>query len=75
MQKINKENININKKELIKIITKDCNLTEHQVEIGVDGILDFLSTKFKEDCVVELRGFGKFICKNGKVRFKSFISK
>ena len=64
---------NINKKEFISKLANTQKLSLEQVEIGVDGILGFLSSAFKEDCTIEIRGFGKFICKNGKARFKSFI--
>jgi nucleoid DNA-binding protein len=74
MENVLTKNKNINKKEFILKLAKKCQLSVKQVEIGVDGILGFLSQAFKTDCTIELRGFGKFICKAGKVRFKSFLT-
>lgn len=76
-ENLNKEKTNINKKEFaLKLLQKEevrKNLSKMQVELGVDGILEFLQQSFATDCIIELRGFGKFICKSGKVRFKSFV--
>ena len=76
-ENLNKEKTNINKKEFaLKLLQKEevaKNLSKTQVELGVDGILEFLQQSFVTDCTIELRGFGKFICKGGKVRFKSFV--
>jgi nucleoid DNA-binding protein len=73
MNMVEDEKKNINKKDFIKKLSLNQHLSSKQVEIGVLGILDFLKNAFKQDCIIEVRGFGKFICKNGKVRFKSFI--
>jgi nucleoid DNA-binding protein len=73
MESLDVKNKNINKKEFVLKLECRCKLGKNQVEKGLDGILNFFSTAFKKECVIEMRGFGKFICKNGKVRFKSFV--
>jgi nucleoid DNA-binding protein len=63
---------NINKKEFCALLSKANRLASWQAELGVEKILEFFFSKFQEDCIIEIRGFGKFISKNGKARFKSF---
>lgn len=70
---INTKNQNINKKELINILHAKSSLSFNQINEGVESILEFFEAKFKEDCTIEIRGFGKFTNKNGKIKFKSFI--
>jgi nucleoid DNA-binding protein len=72
--KLKKEIRNINKKEFILKVQKSTSLSLMQTEIGINGILEFLKNAFKLRCIIEIRGFGKFVCRNGKTRFKSFIS-
>ena len=43
---------NINKKEFIAKLANTQKLSLEQVEIGVDGIIGFLSSAFKEDCTI-----------------------
>lgn len=63
---------NINKKEFARIILQKTGLSEKQVIDGIDGILNFLDNAFNENCEIEIRGFGKFIAKNGNVRLKCY---
>ena len=63
---------NINKKEFARIIFSKTQLSERQVEEGLNGILNFLNNAFESEILIEIRGFGKFISKNGNVRFKDF---
>lgn len=70
---VNKENRNINKKEFINLIQQKTNLSLKQTTEGVNAIINFLEKSFEKDCSIEIRKFGKFTAKNGKVKFKSFI--
>lgn len=63
---------NINKKEFASIILQNGTLSPKQTEEGIEGILNFFQQCFKINCIIEIRGFGKFICKNELVKFKSY---
>jgi nucleoid DNA-binding protein len=73
MKNVQNKKQNINKKEFISKLMKKQNLSLEQTEIGLNGILDFLSYCLKENSTIEIRGFGKFQSKNGKKSFLSFI--
>lgn len=72
MDKLENKKRNINKKEFITKIIEKQKLSFEQGEIGVNGILDFLNFSLKQDCTIEIRGFGKFKSKDKKVSFISF---
>lgn len=63
---------NINKKDFINIVCSKVELSEMQVEIGVESILKFFIECFEKECIIEIRGFGKWKCNKGKVKFRPF---
>ena len=64
---------NINKKEFINLLHKKTSLSLQQTTEGVESIINFFEKNFEKDCSIEIRKFGKFNTKNGKVEFKCFI--
>ena len=70
---LNAKNKNINKKEFINLLQSKTSLSLNQTSEGVQSIINFFEKNFEKDCSIEIRKFGKFNIKNGKVKFKSFI--
>lgn len=67
------KNKNINKKEFINLLSNKTFLSTRQTSDGVQSIINFFEKRFETDCSIEIRKFGKFSVKNGKVKFKSFV--
>lgn len=73
LEMLNGEKHNINKKDFILKLSAKSQLSIKQTEEAVTSILLFLKQCFERpNCTIEIRGFGKFVCKNGSVKFKHF---
>jgi nucleoid DNA-binding protein len=72
MKELKKPSININKKDFINILINKTELSKTQVETGVEEILKFFEECFEKTCIIEIRGFGKWKCREGKVKFRPF---
>lgn len=74
MKKLKKIDADINKQDFINLLIVKTNLSRTQVEKGLEEILIFFEECFEMNCLIEIRGFGKWKCKQGKVKFFSYVN-